>query len=144
MARYDNIKYLYGAAVCCNALVHEMIVLYIIECLVTIFVYVIPGQKLLYWTKLDKMANWWPSNISYRNVNWGENKPRLDELVQIMEAFNQQLENTSSGSGDNGSQVGSDEEESDANIDIESQDGNGCEHPEDEMETKCIKRQVMV
>ena len=88
------------------------------------------------------MPNWWPSNISYRNINWGENKPRLDELVQIMEAFNQQLENTSSGSGDNGSQVGIDEEESIANIDIDSQDGNGggngCKRPEDEMETKCI------
>ncbi len=58
------------------------------------------------------MPNWWPSNISYRNVNWGENKPTLDELVQIMEDFNQQLENTSSGSGENGSQVGSNEEKS--------------------------------
>lgn len=31
---------------------------------------------------------WWPNDVQYRNVNWGDNKPHFDELVKIMTAFN--------------------------------------------------------
>jgi hypothetical protein len=72
--------------------------------------YIFTGRKLPYWTKMGKKPNWWPSNVEYRNVNWGQNKPRLNELVQIMQAFNRNFEDASSRSGDD-SHSGSDDEE---------------------------------
>ena len=117
--------------------------------------YIFTGCKLPYWTKMGKKRNWWPSNVEYRNVNWGQNKPRLNELVQIMQAFNRNFEGASSRSGDD-SHSGSDDEEygNCCSTTENADDGDELLEPGvnvemqagfiDEIETENIKRQVMV
>lgn len=79
------------------------------------------GRKLPYWTKVENKPNWWPEHVAYRNVNWGVNKPRIDELVQIMDSFNQHFDHNSDDSVDIGGRDNNDGEEGETNS-----EGNEC------------------
>ncbi|XP_028410212.1 putative carbonic anhydrase 2 [Dendronephthya gigantea] len=46
------------------------------------------GRKTSKWNDPTMKPSWWPEDVAYRNVNWGKDKPHFDELVKIMEAFN--------------------------------------------------------
>jgi hypothetical protein len=52
------------------------------------FTYFHLGRKTSKWNDPGMKPLWWPKDVEYRNVNWGNNKPHVDELVKIMETFN--------------------------------------------------------
>ena len=92
------------------------------------FTYFHLGRKTSKWNDPGMKPLWWPKDVEYRNVNWGNNKPHVDELVKIMEAFNTDYCRISNG---NSSSVKNDQEIGDDGDDNESDD-DGIDNDDDD------------